>query len=59
MLLGLFLASMGLLIGSGEKPKKKKEFDKMVGEQSYAFKIKGCVYLYYRLDDTIKPFSFS
>ncbi|MFA7636847.1 MAG: hypothetical protein WCX81_03695, partial [Monoglobales bacterium] len=40
MLLGLFLASMGLLIGSGDKPEKEKEFDKMVGEQSYAFKIK-------------------
>ena len=39
MLLGLLLARMGLLVGAGDKPDKEKEFDKMVGEQSYAFKI--------------------
>ncbi len=40
MLLGLWLASLGMLIGAGDKPQKEKEFDKMVGEQSYAFKVK-------------------
>lgn len=40
MLLGLWLASLGILVGAGDKPKKEKEFDKMVGEQSYALKIK-------------------
>jgi hypothetical protein len=39
MLLGLFLAHMGWLSGSDDENKKAKEFDKMVGEQSYALKI--------------------
>lgn len=39
-LLGLWLASLGVIVGSGDKPKKEKEFEKMVGEQSYAIKVK-------------------
>lgn len=39
MMLGCFLASIGLLVGDDDKNKKEKEFDKMTGEQSYAFKI--------------------
>ena len=39
MLLGYFLASMGWLGGDEDKSKKEKEFDKMVGEQSYALKV--------------------
>lgn len=45
MLLGLFLANIGVLIGAGDKPDKEKEFDKMVGEQDYAIKI-GDVFSY-------------
>ena len=39
MLLGYFLASMGWLGGDEDKSKKEKEFDEMVGEQSYSLKI--------------------
>ena len=39
MLLGYFLRSMGLLSGAGDENKKKRAFDKMVGEQDYAFYI--------------------
>lgn len=40
MLLGLWLASLGILVGAKDKSKKEKEFDKMIGEQSYAVKVK-------------------
>ena len=39
MMLGYFLASMGWLGGDEDKTKKEKEFDKMVGEQSYAINV--------------------
>ena len=39
LLLGLFLAKMGLLVGAGDKPDKEKAFDKMVGEQDYSINI--------------------
>lgn len=39
MLLGYFLTSIGALCGPDDEDKKKKAFDKMVGEQSYALKI--------------------
>ena len=39
MLLGTFLASLGLLSGGNDEDKKKKEFDKMVGEQSFSLNI--------------------
>ncbi len=39
MLLGLFLAKLGLLVGAGDKPDKEKEFNKMVGEQDYSINI--------------------
>lgn len=39
MLLGMFLAKLGLLSGEADEDKKKREFDKMTGEQSYALKI--------------------
>ena len=39
MMLGYFLASMGYLGGDEDKSKKEKEFDKMVGEQSYSLNI--------------------
>ena len=45
MMLGYFLASMGWLGGDEDKTKKEKEFDKMVGEQSYALNI-GDVFSY-------------
>ena len=44
MLLGVFLASIGALSGGAEEDKKKKEFDKMTGEQIYALKIGGKSY---------------
>lgn len=44
MLLGFLLASMGLLSGKGDENKKKRAFDTMVGEQSYAFYIGGKSY---------------
>ena len=39
VILGLWLGSLGILIGEKDKTKKEKEFDKMIGEQSYAFKV--------------------
>ena len=39
MMLGYFLASMGYLGGDEDKSEKEKEFDKMVGEQSYSLNI--------------------
>ena len=39
MMLGYFLASLGLLDGDDDKTNKEKAFDQMTGEQSYALKI--------------------
>ncbi len=39
MLLGFFLASQGMLTGAGDDEEKKRRFDKMTGEQTYAIKI--------------------
>ncbi len=39
MLLGTFLASLGVISGGDDENKKKKEFDKMVGEQSFSINI--------------------
>jgi hypothetical protein len=44
MLLGYFLAKMGWLNGADDEDKKKKNFDKLVGEQSYAINIDGISY---------------
>ena len=39
MLLGTLLASLGIVSGGDDENKKKKEFDKMVGEQSFSLNI--------------------
>lgn len=39
MALGVLLAGMGWISGGDDEDKKKKAFDKMVGEQSYALRI--------------------
>ena len=39
MLLGTLLASLGIISGGDDENKKKKEFDKMVGEQSFSLNI--------------------
>ena len=39
MMLGYFLASLGMLDGDDDKTNKEKAFDQMTGEQSYALKI--------------------
>lgn len=39
MLLGYFLASLGILSGVGDEPDKEKKFNKMVGEQNYSINI--------------------
>lgn len=44
LLLGYFLAAMGILVGEEEEPDKKKKYDKALGEQSYALKIGGKSY---------------
>ena len=44
MMLGCFLASLGVLVGDDDKTKKEKAFDQMTGEQSYALKIDGKSY---------------
>ena len=39
MMLGAFLASLGIISGGDDENKKKKAFDKMVGEQSFSLNI--------------------
>jgi hypothetical protein len=39
MLFGLWLASMGVLVGAKDEPDKEKEFNQMVGEQDYSINI--------------------
>lgn len=39
MLLGLFLAHMGILVAGGDEDEKKNRFDDMVGRQAYALKL--------------------
>lgn len=39
MLLGTLLASLGIISGGADDNKKKKEFDKMVGEQAFSLNI--------------------
>ncbi len=39
MILGYFLAQLGMLVGEEEEPEKKRKFDKAIGEQSYSIKI--------------------
>ena len=39
MILGTFLASLGFISGNDDENEKKKEFDKMVGEQSFSLNI--------------------
>lgn len=42
--LGVWLKSMGIISGPEDENKKKKEFDKMVGEQGYSLNIAGHSY---------------
>ena len=39
MFLGLLMSNMGLIVGGDDEDKKKRTFNKMVGEQSYAIKV--------------------
>lgn len=43
-LLGAFLAHIGILVGPGDDNKKKREFDKMTGKQTFALCINGHYY---------------
>lgn len=43
-ILGFWLASMGLISGEGDDDEKKREFDGMVGKQTYAFNAGGKSY---------------
>ena len=44
MMLGFFLAKLGLLSGAGDEDKKKREFDGLVGKQNYAINVGGKSY---------------
>ena len=44
MLLGTMLASLGIISGNDDEEKKKRKFDKMVGEQAFSLNIGGFSY---------------